>query len=100
VNDRSAYVYILASRKDGVLYIGATTDLVGRAYPHRIKAVAGFTKKYRATRLVYYERYDSLDAAFARERQMKKWNRAWKIRLIERANPNWDDLYPTIAGQS
>jgi putative endonuclease len=60
-------VYILASRKDGVLYIGATTDLIGRIYQHRIEAVDGFTKKYRATRLVYYEVYDSVDAAFARE---------------------------------
>lgn len=99
VTTRSAYVYILASRKDGVLYIGATTDLIARAYQHRIEAVDGFTKRYRATRLVYYEVLDSLDAAFARERQMKKWNRAWKIRQIEEMNPNWDDLYPAIAGQ-
>jgi putative endonuclease len=99
VSTRNAYVYILASRKDGVLYIGATTDLIGRIYQHRIEAVDGFTKKYRATRLVYYEVYDSVDAAFARERQMKKWNRAWKICVIEKANPNWDDLYLTIAGK-
>jgi putative endonuclease len=98
VSSHGAYVYILASRKDGVLYIGATTDLIARAYQHRIEAVGGFTKKYRATRLVYYEVYDRLEDAFARERQMKKWNRAWKIRLIEETNLNWDDLYPTIAG--
>ena len=82
-----------------MLYIGATTNLIARAYQHRIELVEGFTKKYRATRLVYYEVFESLDAAFLRERQMKKWKRAWKIELIEAANPNWDDLYPTIAGK-
>ena len=94
----AACVYILANKKNGTLYIGATTGLVERVYQHRIDAVEGFTKKYAVHRLVYYEAYDELEAAFYRERQMKKWNRAWKIRLIEEKNPNWDDLFPQIAG--
>jgi putative endonuclease len=92
-----AYIYILTNRAKGTLYIGATTDLVGRVYQHRLGVVEGFTQKYRLTRLVYFETYEELEGAFTRERQLKKWNRDWKIRLIERDNPNWDDLYPTIA---
>jgi len=80
------------------LYIGATTDLVERVYQHQIDAVDGFTKKYHVHRLVYFECYDDLDAAFFRERQLKKWNRAWKIRVIEEKNPDWCDLYAEIAG--
>jgi putative endonuclease len=99
VNDQVAYVYILASREDGVLYIGATTDLIARAYQHRIEAVEGFAKKYRASRLVYYEVHEGLEAAFLRELQMKTWKRAWKIDLIKKCNPDWSDLYPAIARQ-
>jgi putative endonuclease len=68
-------------------------------YQHRIGAVTGFTKKYKVDRLVYYEVFDQLEAAFLRERQLKKWKRNWKIELIERSNPNWMDLYPEIATQ-
>jgi putative endonuclease len=94
----AAYVYILASKKNGTLYVGASTDLIGRIYQHRIGAVEGFTKKYQVHLLVHFESYDDLDAAFYRERQIKKWNRTWKIRLIEEANPDWRELYPEIVG--
>jgi putative endonuclease len=95
----AAYVYILASRPGGTLYVGACTNLISRAYQHRVGTVEGFTKKYKVDRLVYYEVLDQLEAAFLRERQLKKWNRSWKIELIERENPSWIDLYPEIAKQ-
>jgi putative endonuclease len=91
------YVYILASKIGGTLYIGVTNNLVRRVYQHREKFVEGFTKQYDVTRLVYYEVHSDIEAAITREKQMKKWNRAWKIRLIEEDNPNWDDLYKQIA---
>lgn len=91
------YVYILTNRPRGTLYIGATTDLVARIYQHRLGAVKGFAEKYKLTQLVYLEVHDDLEVAFTRERQLKKWNRDWKVRLIEQGNPEWDDLYPTIA---
>jgi len=95
--DRQYYVYILASRIGGTLYIGVTSNLVRRVYEHREKFVEGFTRKYDVTKLVYFEAHSDVEAAIMREKQMKKWNRAWKIRLIEEANPNWDDLYLRIA---
>jgi len=91
------YVYILASKIGGTLYIGVTSNLVRRVYEHREKFVEGFTKQHDVTRLVYYEVHSDIEAAITREKQMKKWNRAWKIRLIEEDNPNWDDLYKQIA---
>ena len=91
------YVYILASRIGGTLYIGVTNDLVRRVFEHKSKFVRGFTKKYDVSRLVYFEQYDDIQVAIPREKQLKKWNRAWKVRLIEEKNPNWDDLYPGIA---
>ncbi len=91
------YVYILASKIGGTLYIGVTNNLVRRVYQHREKFVEGFTKQYGVTRLVYYEVHSDIEAAITREKQMKKWNRNWKIRLIEEDNPNWDDLYKRIA---
>jgi putative endonuclease len=91
------YVYVLASRIGGTLYIGVTGDLVRRVYQHKEKLVKGFTKKYDVTRLVYFEQFGEIGAAIRREKQLKRWNRAWKIRLIEETNPNWDDLYPSIA---
>ncbi|MBI1203652.1 MAG: GIY-YIG nuclease family protein [Rhodopseudomonas sp.] len=94
---RQYYVYILASRIGGTLYIGVTNDLVRRVYEHRSKAVEGFTRQYDVTRLVYFEACSDIEAAIMREKQMKRWNRAWKIRLIEEDNPNWDDLYLRIA---
>ncbi len=95
--DRQFYVYILASKIGGTLYIGVTNNLVRRAYEHREKFVEGFTKQYDVTKLVYYEVHSDVEAAIVREKRMKKWNRAWKVRLIEETNPNWDDLYNRIA---
>jgi putative endonuclease len=95
---RSFYVYILASRIGGTLYIGVTNDLIRRIAEHRLKSVKGFTKKYEVDKLVYFEQFDAAENAIGREKQLKKWNRAWKIRLIEEVNPNWDDLYSGMAG--
>jgi putative endonuclease len=95
---RSFYVYILASRIGGTLYIGVTNDLIRRVAEHRLKSVDSFTKKYEVARLVYFEQFEDAENAIRREKRLKKWNRAWKIRLIEESNPNWDDLYPGIAG--
>ena len=94
--DKRFFVYILASKKNGTLYVGVTSNLPGRMWQHREKAVAGFTEKYGVGRLVYYEAHDSAEAAIRRERQIKKWNRAWKMQLIEQANPAWRDLYEEI----
>ena len=91
-------VYIVASRRNGTLYIGVTSDLVARIWQHKTKAVAGFTARYGCDRLVYFEILDSAEAAITREKQMKEWRRAWKIALIEEANPDWLDLYASIAG--
>ena len=92
-----AYVYILASRKDGALYIGVTSDLVKRVWEHREGYVEGHTKKYDINKLVYFESTDDISAAILREKQMKKWERKWKIELIEKTNPEWRDLYEEIA---
>ena len=86
------FVYILASGQNGTLYIGMTDNLARRVWEHQTGAVAGFSKKYGVKTLVWYELHESRDTAFRRERQLKKWNRAWKIELIERINPNWSDL--------
>ena len=94
---RSFYVYILANKIGGTLYIGVTSDLIRRIAEHRLKSVKSFTKKYDVDRLVYFEQFDDVENAIRREKRLKKWNRAWKIRLIEELNPNWDDLYPGIA---
>jgi putative endonuclease len=90
------YVYILASRKDGAIYLGVTNDLVRRTYEHRIKAVRSFTSKYNITRLVWFEVYDDPISAISREKELKKWKRAWKVQLIEAKNPRWNDLYDEI----
>jgi len=90
------YVYILASRRNGTLYIGVTSDLVKRVYEHRSDVVAGFTKKYGVHRLVYYETVHEIDSAIAREKQLKRWERAWKVELIEKINHNWRDLYSDL----
>ena len=86
------YVYILASRRHGTLYIGVTNDLARRLEQHRSGAVSGFTKEYKVYRLVYVETFDDPVSAITREKQMKKWNRDWKIRRIEKNNPDWSDL--------
>ncbi|MEM6781178.1 MAG: GIY-YIG nuclease family protein [Pseudomonadota bacterium] len=90
------YVYILSSKPHGVLYIGNTNDLVRRVWQHKSKEIEGFTKKYHVSKLVYYEHFkDKWDAAL-RERRLKKWNRDWKVELIEKNNPDWHDLYETL----
>ena len=90
------YVYILASRKNGTLYIGVTNDLRKRVYEHKEKLVEGFTEKYEVHNLVYYAAYGDVVDAIAREKQLKKWNRKWKLELIEEKNPEWKDLYSEI----
>jgi putative endonuclease len=95
---RSFYVYILASRIGGTLYIGITNDLIRRVAEHKSKLIKSFTEKYGVARLVYFEQFDDPENAIKREKRLKKWKRAWKIRLIEENNPNWDDLYSGIAG--
>jgi putative endonuclease len=93
----SFFVYILASRQNGTLYVGMTDDLVKRVWMHRQEALPGFTKDYGVKLLVWYELHDSRESAFIRERQIKKWNRAWKLALIEKTNSSWRDLYEEIA---
>ena len=92
----SFYVYILASRKNGTLYIGVTNDLVCRTYDHKNDSIDGFTKKYGVHTLVHYESYKDVHDALTREKRMKKWKRQWKIDLIESKNPDWKDLYSEI----
>lgn len=91
------YVYILASKKHGTLYIGVTSEIVRRVYEHKTKAVPGFTTKYGVDKLVLFEIYDDAATAIVREKELKKWRRDWKTRLIEEQNPNWGDLYPGIS---
>lgn len=90
------YVYILASKKNGTLYIGVTNDLIKRVYEHKQHLVKGFTDKYNVDRLVYFEMTASISCAIAREKVLKKWKRQWKIDLIEKTNPSWNDLYPQM----
>jgi putative endonuclease len=90
------YVYLLASKKHGTLYLGVTNDIARRVYEHRTKAVRGFTKRYGVDKLVWFEIYDDALTAIAREKELKKWRRDWKIRLIEQENPGWVALYPGI----
>jgi putative endonuclease len=90
--DRGYFVYILANRRRGVLYVGMTNDLARRLSEHKGKVVPGFTKKYGVTLLVYYEEYESLDEAREREHVLKRWRRDWKFTLIEKLNPDWRDL--------
>ena len=90
---KSYYLYILASDRNGTLYIGVTSDLIKRIQQHKTKITDGFSKKYNVRKLVHYEQTKNVYSAIAREKALKKWNRAWKINLIEQNNPNWDDLY-------
>lgn len=95
--ERYYWVYILASKIGGTLYIGVTNDLIRRVYEHRLGLAPGFTKQYGVYRLVYFEQHTDIEAAIHREKRLKRWNRAWKVRLIETLNPNWDDLFLQIA---
>ena len=94
--EKRGYVYIMASARNGTLYIGVTSDLPARAYQHRNGLIDGVTRKYGCKALVWYEAHDDLDEARRRERQMKKWNRQWKLSEIEAKNPGWDDLFDTL----
>jgi putative endonuclease len=90
------YVYILASRRNGTLYTGVTNDLRRRVYEHKNDLVEGFTKKYHVHDLVYFDQTESIESAITREKQLKTWKRGWKIKLIEKENPGWDDLYDSL----
>ena len=93
---KSYYVYILANKRKGTLYIGVTNDLTKRVYEHKNNLVDGFTQKYGIHKLVYYEKTNSVESAIEREKVLKKWNRKWKLELIEKNNPEWKDLYYNI----
>ncbi|RKY76174.1 GIY-YIG nuclease family protein [candidate division KSB1 bacterium] len=90
------YVYILASKRNGTLYIGVTNNLARRVYEHKENEVSGFTSKYNVHKLVYFEESFDITSAINREKQLKKWKRKWKLELIEKYNPNWKDLYEDI----
>ncbi len=92
-------VYILASQRNGTLYIGVTSNLIQRIWQHREGVVEGFTQQYGVKMLVWYEQHETMDSAIAREKALKKWNRDWKLRLIEKRNPQWLDLWPEITGE-
>lgn len=89
-------VYLLASKRNGTLYVGVTSDLIKRIWQHRQHVVEGFTARYEVTRLVWYEQHQTLESAIRRENAIKRWRRVWKIALIESANPEWRDLYPEL----
>ena len=96
MRERSPCVYMLASKKNGTLYIGVTSDLMKRVWEHKNDLVEGFTKDYGVHRLVYFEMLEDMESAIQREKQLKKWNRDWKIELIEKDNPEWTDLYDLL----
>jgi putative endonuclease len=96
---RPGFVYILASRRNGTLYIGVTSDLVRRLWLHRHGIVEGFSRRYGVHRLVFYEHHEDIRGAIAREKQLKKWRREWKVDLIERTNPRWKDLYDDVVAR-
>ena len=95
---KSPTVYLLASKKNGTLYVGVTSDLVKRVWEHKQDLVDGFTKKYEVHTLVYFEQHEDMIQAMTREKQIKKWKRTWKISLIEESNPDWRDLWDEIVG--
>jgi putative endonuclease len=90
---KTYYVYMLANRRNGTLYLGVTNNLSRRVYEHKTKSVKGFTSRYGVHMLVWYETYEEIDDAIGREKSLKKWERAWKLKLIEDFNPTWRDLY-------
>ena len=89
-------VYMIASERNGTLYIGVTSDLIARVWQHKNNAIKGFTKKYEVHLLVWYEPHENMESAILREKVLKKWNRIWKLRLIEQFNPEWQDLYEQL----
>ena len=96
--DKQPCVYLLASDRNGTLYAGVTSDLIGRIWQHREHVIEGFSARHGVTRLVWYELHPTMESAIQREKRIKKWNRAWKVRLIDEMNPSWRDLWPDIAG--
>ena len=96
-HDKEPYVYILASQKNGTLYVGVTSNLIQRVWQHKQHVVEGFTKKYGVDRLVWCEKHPTMESAIQREKSIKEWRRAWKRELIERANPAWRDLWEDLA---
>jgi len=96
--EKQPAVYILASKRNGTLYIGVTSFLIQRFYQHKNDLAEGFSRRYRVHSLVYYELHTTMAAAITREKQLKKWNRAWKLQLIEAENPRWIDLWPNLLG--
>jgi putative endonuclease len=98
MSEKHYYVYVLANKPRGTMYVGVTSNLVQRVWQHKEGQVEGFTKKYGIKSLVWYEQHGDIEQAILREKQIKKWNRAWKIELIESFNSEWHDLYETIVG--
>ena len=96
MESKQYYVYIIASQKNGTIYIGVTSDLIQRVYKHKNKLIKGFTSQHNVSLLVYFESTTDVHSAIAREKQLKNWHRAWKIALIEKSNPYWNDLYTGI----
>ena len=94
--EKQFYVYILSNKKNGTLYVGVTSNLPQRINQHKTDQFDGFCKKYNVKKLVYFEQHDSAESSITREKQIKKWNRGWKINLIEKGNPLWEDLYDFI----
>jgi putative endonuclease len=90
------FVYIMASQRHGTMYIGVTNNLIRRVYEHREKITPGFTSKYNVNRLVWFDQTGSIEAAIQHEKRLKHWQRAWKIEMIEKANPQWEDLYSSL----
>lgn len=93
---KQAAVYIMASKRNGTLYIGVTSDIIKRIWEHKNNLVDGFTKRYNVHHLVWFELHDNMKSAIEREKSLKEWKRSWKLTLIESSNPNWHDLYDTI----
>ena len=98
--EKNFYVYILASRRNGTLYVGVTSDLIKRVWEHKHKVVEGFTERYDVNKLVYYEQFPDVEHAIRREKRFKKYNRKWKTDLIEKVNPGWEDLYEDLISGS
>ena len=99
MREHAYYVYMLASKRNGTLYVGVTNNLLHRAWVHKNDLIDGFTKKYGVHILVWFEQFEDVHAAIAREKQIKGWNRAWKIKLIEKHNSGWNDLYDQLIGE-
>jgi len=94
--DKQPAVYILASKRNGTLYIGVTSDLIKRIWEHKSNVVKGFTERYNVHQLVWYELHETMEAAIRKEKMLKNWKRSWKLELIESSNPDWQDLYESI----